>query len=420
MEGKTKKAVLAAVLTVVLLLVAVIGAVIIFRSCGVDLSVATPEEAPVTTYDDYTSDTSDSDVTDKPTENTTPTLPNGEEYTLTQDWDELKAINTDIKGWIHIPNTDINYPVLMSDEDNNDYQYYLHRNFDKSYLFAGSVFIDFRCSDGAYSKNVITHGHNMNNGSMYADLVDYGKYTGNLDVYKKAPVLFFNTEKGVEQWIIFAVYKTNTLERHGNFFNYFVGDFSNDAQFMNYVYNIKERSLFDVPVPVNEDDRIITLSTCSYEYSDFRTVVVARKVRAGENVNAYINNAQLNPDPLWPDVYYTDYNTPKPELTTFRTEYNKDNVSWYDGKGDLEGNEWLPGVKGRSSFTVSFTDCNGEIISTQIVNQGNDATPPPDPQRPDDEYYIYEFAGWQLSYTNVQRDMIIAPSYNPILKEEWR
>lgn len=419
MEGKTKKTILAVVLTLVLLVGAVVGAVLIFRSCGVDLSVATADEANVSTYDESTQNGS-TELTDAPTENTTPTLPNGEEYTLTQDWDKLKSINTEIKGWIHIPNTDVNYPVLEHEGDGAGEQYYLHRNFDKSYLFAGSVFIDYRSSKGVNSKNIITHGHNMNNGSMYADLVDYGKYSGNLDVYKKAPTLFFNTEKGVEQWVIFAVYKTNTLERHGEFFNYFIGDFTSDAQYMNYIYNLKERSLFDIPVPMNENDQIITLSTCSYEYTDFRTVVVARKIRAGESVKAYIDKAELNPDPLWPDVYYTDYATKRPELTTFRTEYNNDNVPWYDGKGDLEGNEWLPAVKGRSTFTVSFTDCNGEIIKTQTVSQGKDATPPPDPQRPDDDYYIYEFAGWQLPYTNVQRDMIIAPSYNPVLKEEWR
>ena len=406
MEGKekNKKIVLVSVLSAVLLALAVIGAFILIKACNVDLSVATPDEAPVTTESV-----------------TVPTLPNGEVYTLTQDWEALKAVNTDIKAWIHIPGTEVNYPVLKSEEDGVGYQYYLHRNFDKSYLFAGSVFIDYRSEGGENARHVITHGHNMNNGTMYHDLVNYGEYKGDLNYYKKAPVLFFNTpEGGVEQWIIFSVYKTNTLERHGEFFNYLFGDFENDAQYMNYIYSIKLRSLFDVPVPVNEDDRIITLSTCSYEYTDFRTVVVARKVRPGENVKAYIDSAKLNEKPLWPDVYYTDYYTEKPELTTFRTEYDKGTLTWYDGEGNLTGNEWLPTVSGRPTLTVSFTDCNGNIISTQQVAYGKNATPPPDPQKPDDKYYIYEFKGWQLDYTNVTRNMIIAPSYNPILKDEWQ
>lgn len=417
MEGKekNKKLILAVVLSAVLLILAVICALVLIKACNVDLSVATPDEAPVTTEAVNTET--------EPTEPSTvvPTLPNGEAYTLTQDWEALQAINTDIKAWIHIPGTEINYPVLKSEEDGVGYQYYLHRNFDKSYLFAGSVFIDYRSKGGEDARHVITHGHNMNNGTMYHDLVNYGEYEGDLDYYKNAPVIFFNTpDSGVEQWVIFSVYKTNTLERHGAFFNYLFGDFDNDAQYMNYIYNVKERSLFDVPVPINENDRIITLSTCSYEYTDFRTVVVARKVRPGENVKAYIDAATLNEDALWPDVYYTDYYTEKPDVTTFRTEYDKGGVSWYDGEGNLKGNEWLPSVSGVTTLTISFTDCNGNIISTQMVSYGGSATPPPDPQKPDDEYYIYEFAGWQLDYTNVTRNMIIAPSYNPILKEEWR
>lgn len=418
MEGKEKrtKIIIAGILSVVLVIFAVIGAFILIKACHVDLTPATPDEAPVT---DVTAPDTDTPATEPST--VVPTLPNGEVYTLTQDWDSLKAINTDIKAWIHIPGTEVNYPVLKSEEDGPGYQYYLHRNFDKSYLFAGSVFIDYRSEGGENARHVITHGHNMNVGTMYHDIVAYGDYEGDLNYYKEHPVLFFNTPDGsVEQWIIFSVYKTSTLERHGEFFNYLIGDFDNDAQYMNYIYNIKERSLFDVSVPINENDRIITLSTCSYEYTDFRTVVVARKVRSGENVSSYINSANLNKDPLWPDVYYTDYYTEKPALTTFRTEYEKGTLDWYDGKGNLKGNEWLPTASGNPTLTVSFTDCDGNIISTQQVSYGKSATPPPDPQKPDDKYYIYEFKGWQLDYTNVTRNMIIAPSYTPILKEEWR
>ena len=419
MEGNEikKKALLISIITIVLLALSTTLAVLLIKCCNVDLTVATPDEAPAAVD---SVDTTTSEDSGESSENTTPTLPNGEVYTLTQDWDKLKSVNTDIKGWIHIPNTDVNYPVLKSEEDKVGYQYYLHRNFDKSYLFAGSVFIDYRSKGGENARHVITHGHNMNNGTMYADIVDYGEYTGNLDAYKNAPTIFFNTEKGVEQWVIFSVYKTSTLERHGEFFNYLVGDFDSDAQYMNYIYNVKERSLFDIPVPINENDRIITLSTCSYEYSDFRTVVVARKVRSGENVKEYIDKAALNENPLWPEVYYTDHYVQMPEITTFKTECDKGTISWYDGKGDLKGNEWLPGVAGRKTYTVSFTDWQGNIISTQNVTYGKDAVPPEDPQRPDDDYYIYEFKCWQLDYTNVKRNMVIAPSYTPILKEEWR
>ncbi len=387
----------------------VAGSFFLIDYLGVDTSVATDDETEVP-YTEVVTTTAEDD-------NTTPTLPDGTPYTKTQDFAELKSINPDIVGWIDIPNTAINYPVLMSDQDGFDYQYYLHRNYDGSYLYAGSIFIDYRSTEGVKSRNIITHGHKMNDGTMYHDLINYGAYTGDLDYYKKAPTLFFNTpEGGVEQWVIFAFYKTNTLERHGDFFNYFHGEFSSDAQFMNYVYNVKIRSLFDIPVPVNEDDQIITLSTCSHEYTDFRTVMVARKVRQGESVKEYIDKAKLNEAPYWPDVYYTDYSTPRPEITSFRTELQKGNIDWYDKEGEPEGNEWLVTAHGNSSYTVTFLDHDGSILSTQYVTEGNDAIPPKDPQRPDDDYYSYVFKGWQLDYTNVDCNMIIAPSFEAIPK----
>ncbi len=409
---QTKKKILSIVLICILsamiLAGSVAGALFLIDYLGIDTSYATPDEVTVP-------DTTVADTT-VPEEDPIPTLPDGTPYTDTQDWEELAKINTDIKGWIHVPNTAINYPVLKSEEDGYGYQYYLHRNYDGSYLYAGSIFIDYRSPQGVDSKNIITHGHKMNNGTMYHDLINYGAYSGDLEYYKQAPTLFFNTPDGVEQWIIFSVYKTNTLDRHGDFFNYFHGEFGSEAQFMNYVYNIKMRSLFNVPVPINEDDQLITLSTCSHEYTDFRTVVVARKIRAGESVKQYIDKATVNEEAWWPDVYYTDHSTPRPEITTFKTELSKGTIDWYDGDGKLAGSEWLISAKGNKSYTVIFLDYDGSILSTQNVTQGNSATPPEDPVRPDDEYYTYVFKEWQLDYTNVNRNMTIAPSFEPVLK----
>ena len=397
-----------------MIFVSVVGAVVLMTTCNVNELASKAETSDIKKDNDDNNSTEHSGETEGVT-------PYGESFSMTQEeWDALKAINDEIKGWVYVPNTDINYPVLRHEGDSAGNEYYLHRNYDKTYLFAGSVFIDYRSKDGENSRHVITHGHNMNNGTMYADLVDYGKYTGNMEAYKNAPVLFFCTDEGVEQWIIFSIYKTNTLERHGEFFNYLLGDFDNDAQYMNYIYNVKERSLFDIPVPVNEDDRIITLSTCSYEYSEFRTVVVARKVRQNEDIRPYIDAAQLSENPLWPEVYYSDHNVKAPEVTSFKTEYAAGTLEWYDGKGNLEGDEWLPTAGGKKSYTVSFLDKDGVIIKTQIVSYGKSATPPPDLETFEDDYYIYTFEKWGLDYTNVRCNMTIAPVFSAELKEEWR
>ncbi len=412
MEGLSNKKKLIAIIGIATLLTVatVIVSILMINWFGVDTSVATPDEAEPTTVQ--------TEATEVET-NTDPTLPDGTPYVVEHDWDELKDINEEIVGWINVPQTVINYPVLKHKDDGYGYQYYIHRNYDHSYLFAGSIFIDYRSSEGVDSRNIITHGHSMLNGTMYRALFNYGSYEGDLEFYKTAPTLFFDTPKGNEQWIIFSVYKTNTLQVHGDFFNYYHGEFSSDAQFMNYVYNVKERSLFDVPVPINENDQLITLSTCSQEYTDFRTVVVARKIREGESVKAFVDAAKLNESPVWPDVYYTDHNVEKPELTTFKTEYQAGNIDWYDGKGNLKGSEWLVTAEGNKTYTVTFINYNGDIISTQRVHYGKAAIPPPDPVRPEDKYYTYVFKGWQLDFSHVTCNMTIAPSFEPVLKDEY-
>ncbi len=411
-ESKSKKTVnviIIVILTLMLAVVSVVAAAFLVDKCGVDTSVATADEA--------TRDESTVLPSIAPSSPTDPTTPDGEVYTAKQDWDELLAINDEIKAWIDIPGTRVNYPVLKHEGDGADYQYYLHRSYDRSYIFDGSIFIDYRCKDGTDSKNIITHGHKMNSGTMYGDLINYGAYEGDLDYLKAHPTVFFNTpEGGVEQWIIFSVYKTNTIESQGAFFNYFMGDFSSDAQFMNYVYNVKVRSLFDIDVPINEDDQLLTLSTCSHEYTDFRTVIVARKIRPNESVISYVEGAKLAENPVWPEVYYIDHYGSRPEVTSFKTEYQKGNTPWYDGEGNLKGTEWLVSASGKSSYSVTFLDYKGDILTTQTVPHGHDATPPENPTKPDDEYYRYEFKGWQLDYHNVDSNMIIAPSFTPILK----
>ncbi|MBQ9742267.1 MAG: sortase [Ruminococcus sp.] len=413
MEGNKKSVcnLIIAIITVAVLVVAMVGVMLTLDYFQVDTSVATPDE--VTTLNPVFSSYDEVILTETTEEVTTP---NGEEYTLTQDWGELAKINNEIVGWIYMPNTVINYPVLYHDGDGYGSQYYIHRNYDRSYLYAGSIFIDYRSGEGPFSRNILTHGHNMNNGSMYAAITQFGKWSPNVSAYKNAPTLFFNTPAGNEQWVIFAYYKTSTLTAHGDFFNYLQGDFDSDAQFMNYIYNVKERSLIDVPVPINEDDQIITLSTCSYEFTEFRTVAVARKIRPGENVSSYINNAKANSDPVWPEVYYDTYGGTRPTLTTFKTEYERGNISWYDGSGVLEGHEWLPSVQGNSSYTVTFINYDGSIIDTQSVVHGEAAVAPDDPVKPSDDYYDYVFQGWQQDFSSVDCNMTVAPKFEPVLR----
>lgn len=210
----------------------------------------------------------------------------------------LLDINKDIRGWIKINNTPIDYPVLKSAED--EPEFYLYRSYKKENTKYGSIFIDSKSRDGTDSKNILLHGHNMNDGSMFAGIL---KFT-DINFYKLTPLISFDTIFESAKWKVVSVFRVNTLSEHGSVFNYLRSSFYNDEDFMDFVKEIRERSLINIPVDVNSEDRLLTLSTCSYEFKDFRTVVVARKVREDEDEWVDVDKAVVNPNPVLPECYY--------------------------------------------------------------------------------------------------------------------
>ena len=369
----------------------------------------------------------------------------------TQDWDALKEINDEIVGWVTIPDTVIDYPVLYHEGDDRYNQYYIKRNYKKESSEYGSIFIDYRSTDGTDSRNVIMHGHDMNDGSMFAGMLKYapkGNLKGDLEYYQEHPVIIFNTPDGDAKYKIISVFKTSTRYEHGEFFNYMQGEFNSDAEFMNFVYNTRVRSFFDIPVTCNEDDPIITLSTCCYEFYQWRMVIVARKVRPGEDESVDVSLASYNSAPLFPDVYYQRYGGTRPKTETFKSASKKGQVDWYDGKGNLEGSEDLtatlaanptepPTEKPKKSakateppaivyYPVTYRNYDGSQYAAYNVKEG-DPVPVPDgkPTMPSDEYYDYVFDGWNTDVDGVDFDHLnvgidIYPEFTPELKPEYQ
>ena len=358
-----------------------------------------------------------------------------------QDWDALKKINKEIVGWIRIDKTPIDYPVLYHKGDDQYSQYYLKHTYKGEWSDYGSIFVDYRCKKGVKAKNLILHGHNMLNGSMFHELVNYSDgFNPKLDYYKKHSVITFNTPEGDAKWKIISVFKTSTMYEHGEFFNYMQAEFNSDAEFMNFVYNCRIRSMFNIPVTVNEDDQLLTLSTCSYEYANFRTVVVARKVRPDEEADVDLQLATVNSSPLYPDVYYYSRGGTRPDPLTFKTAYDKGLVSWYDGKGDLKGSEDLTGTiaanpteapteKGQSGentpvtyyFSVVYLNYDDSEIASYKVKEGDPVPIPDVVPTYEDDYYVYNFVKWDfdipgLDMDSLNRNLTIYPVYDPVLK----
>lgn len=250
--------------------------------------------------------------------------PDAEANTETRgDLSAVAAINSDIKGWIKISGTQVDNPVLQSPA--TDSTYYLYRNYKKISSGFGSIFLDSLCDYEKPSKNLILYGHNMRDGSMFGNLLKYDS----LDFYKSHPTIIFDTLKEPADWKIISIFKTNTLEEHGKIFDYLKINFANDKDFLDFVYNVKVRSLIDTPVDIGRKDFLITLSTCSYELKDFRTVVVARKVREGEDVAVNVDEAKMAANPLMPDGYYSKRGGRAPVTNGFEKDLSDGILNWY-------------------------------------------------------------------------------------------
>lgn len=222
---------------------------------------------------------------------------------------KLQKQYPDIVGWVQVPGTVIDYPILQSDE--SDPEYYLYRNYEKEYSKYGSIFASSDSVPFAQCRSSLLYGHSMQDGRMFAALVQFS----DLSVYQNSPTITLYTSEGKTTWKIFSVMKLNTLKSQGEFFPFTQTSFADDDAFMQHVYEMYQRSVIDTGVTINEGDEILSLATCSYEYEDFRTVVVARKVRDGEDPTVDTKAASYNSRVVYPDIWYKNQGGSAPVWT---------------------------------------------------------------------------------------------------------
>ena len=215
--------------------------------------------------------------------------------TILPEYEEKYNENQDLVGWINIPKTNIDYPVMQSDD--NDY--YLHRDYDENYDFDGLPFLDFRnpFQEELYDNSII-YGHNMGRkGTMFTELM---RYT-NIDFYKKAPIINFDTIYRKSQWKIIAVAEANTDPRYGEVFQYFNFLKAKDQESLDwYLEEIGKRSYYSTDVDVELGDKLLTLQTCTNDQYDTKLIVVARRIRPGEEAQVDVNKVALNPHRVLP------------------------------------------------------------------------------------------------------------------------
>ena len=222
--------------------------------------------------------------------------------------------NNDLVGWIVVPNTTIDQPVVQA--ENNDY--YMRRDFYKAYFQRGSVFMDYRNHIDTFDKNTILYGHNYLDSTMFSDLEKYK----DIEFYKTAPVIEFNTIYKNYKWKVFAVFLTTASPEldNGYVFNY-IYPFMRDDNFAEFVAEVDKRSLYHTDVEVLPTDKILTLQTCSRDLDlsarkqeDVRCIVMARLVREGESEMVDVSKATVNEKPKYPQLYYDKYKLQNPYI----------------------------------------------------------------------------------------------------------
>lgn len=174
--------------------------------------------------------------------------------------------NNDFTGWIRIEDTRVDYPVMQTPDRPN---FYLNHSFDKRESSYGTLYADEKC-DPDESNNIVIYGHNMKNGSMFHDLLQYTDE----EFCREHPAVEFNTLHRYGTYEVFAAFRFDADNDPFRYNRYYDMD---PETFDMYVEECRKRSIYDTGIDVEYGDTVLTLSTCEYTYRNGRFVLVARK-----------------------------------------------------------------------------------------------------------------------------------------------
>ena len=195
---------------------------------------------------------------------------------MMEKYGKLYGKNQDFIGWLSVPGTTIDYPVMYTPDEP---QRYLRKNFDGDYDIAGMLFIDYRCQlDPAdhVSTDTIIYGHRMKNDTMFGPL----KYYKDSDFCKENNVVRFDTLYRPGTYVIFAAFLGKAYDEGSDAFQYYnfieaetqedLDDYLSEIRRIAHYYDSENAPAFG--------DEIITLSTCDYYTEDGRLALLAKRV----------------------------------------------------------------------------------------------------------------------------------------------
>lgn len=227
---------------------------------------------------------------------------------------KLYATNPEFVGYLSADGVNLNLPVVQAKDDKK----YLEKNFYLQKTKYGCPFVTHLNNIEPLDQNTVIFGHHMNNGTIFGTLDAYKS----IDGFKKAPVITFNTLYKDYSWKVIAAIVTNayTKDDNGYIFRYYFTQLSTQENSSAYLSELSQRSLYDTGVDVLPTDKLLTLSTCSHEFTDARFVVVARLVRPGESTDVDVSRATVNSNPRYPQAWYNKKGKTNPYKNAFQWE----------------------------------------------------------------------------------------------------
>lgn len=186
-------------------------------------------------------------------------------------FDELKKSNWDVCGWIQIPDTTINYPILQSDDQTDD-SFYLNHGFDKKELFDGSIFISKENDNDFLDRNTVIYGHNLKNNQMFTPLLKFK----NKEFFNDNQFIYIHKPR---QILIFRIFAAVVFDDRNIMSSYDFSDNNSVSSFLNdlELFANNKSGQFQNDFQLAGENQLITLSTCTNKTGE-RFIVVAAKV----------------------------------------------------------------------------------------------------------------------------------------------
>ena len=191
-------------------------------------------------------------------------VPEDTKEELTEQVRQLSNELDDSVGWLYVPDTNIDYPIMQS----GDNDYYTRRAADGSYLYAGSLFMDYRCSSDFSDFNSVIYGHNMGNGTMFADIPNYE----NEEYFMNHSYGWLTTENDVRLIDFFAVARTTDTS----------GLYLADRTFEKWDSQLRNCASIYKEIEVTESDHLVMLSTCTGAEGSSRTILLGKIIEESD------------------------------------------------------------------------------------------------------------------------------------------